>query len=106
MKITAVLDLMNRYQSRVLVDGIILAAGNRGLEDIQLVSRGKRTFVQITLSNAEVILIGEECPEKFRYHVIRQFQGNERLRQLNLVCDLLQVSLNACDGCAKNPDRT
>jgi hypothetical protein len=105
MKIAAVLDVMNRYQSKVLIDGRVLASGNSGLEDIELVTRGKRTFVRLTLSNADVFLIGDSCPEQSRFHVIKQLLGDNKLRQLNLVCDMLRVSLNACDGCPKHPEK-
>jgi hypothetical protein len=80
MKLYAILNLSNRYHNKLYLDGRLLASGNNGLEEIQLVPKGKRTLVQITLSNADVILISEYCPKPEQ-------------------CDLRRISSNACDGC-------
>lgn len=85
MKIFAILDVSNRYQNKIYADGRLLATGNNGLEELQLVTRGKRTMVQLTLSNAEIILVNERCPKIVS----------------GATCELLRITSTACDGCPK-----
>ena len=103
-KATLKLDLNNKYKSEFWVGSRLVAHGNNGLESVELKSMGKRTAAVLTLTGLNVIVGNSECPETHRYREIEERFGDvKRLSELGLVCDLLQVSPTACDGCPVHP---
>ncbi len=106
-----VLDPRNKYNDRLYWGDRLVASGEagNGLESVQLVTRGKRTFAVLELApeGCEVIILqASECPERWRYEDVRsRFGDRERTAALRPLCDLLLQSPTACEGCRKQPGR-
>lgn len=99
-----VLDPNNKYRTCLYVAGQLVADGNNGLEDVVLKTKGKRSVLEITLSDFTLSIMSNECPELYRYDEIRKALGNaRRIAGLNPACELIQMSPNACDGCRLQP---
>ena len=106
MKVTAVLDLNNRFRNKLYVGNKLLASGNNGLEELQLLQRGKRSMLQIVLSEGFAISFAQECPERQRFSLVRSAGGSRiEIDKLAPDCEMLRVSASACDGCPMCPDQ-
>lgn len=106
MKLTVVLNLSNKYKNRLLSLGKEVCNGNGGLEEVRLVSKGKRAAVELLLTDFDIVIEDDDCPELWRYDSIEKAFGDKdmiaRLKPVP-VCDLIKISPRACDGCVKNP---
>ena len=104
MRPTLKIDLKNRFRSQLWFGNLLVSHGNNGLEKVELKTIGKRTVAVLTLTGMNVTIQNSRCPEEHRYGKIQQaFGDRQRLSKLRLVCDLLEISPRACDGCAMRP---
>lgn len=108
MKPVLKVSTTNKFDNELWYDGRLVAHGGSGLENVELkqLNNGKRMAVIITLTNVNVIIIDTECPEKHRYSQIEDcIQDHSKFKELVLVCDMLKIDKNACDGCPWHPKR-
>lgn len=106
MKLTLKIDSKNKYRNELWVGDRLAVHGNDGLENVEIVTHGKRTAAVLTLTGVNIIVKDSECPEAYRYHEIMERFGNRsKLSELGLICDMLKISPTACDGCVYRPDR-
>ena len=107
MKLTVVVDPKNKYMNRLYCGSRMIASGTDGLENVEILTKGKRAMVVLSLTKVEIVMDSEICPESYRYDEISKARGNaEALGKLGITCDMLKTSPNACDGCMKNPNRS
>jgi len=108
MKPTLKVNTTNKYENELWYGGKLVARGGSGLENVELrqLNNGKRMAAIITLTNVNVIISDTECPEKHRYGQIEEcIQDHTKFKNLELVCDMLKIDQNACDGCPWHPKR-
>jgi len=109
MKPTLKINTKNKFENELWHDGKLVAHGGSGLENVELkqLHGGKRMAAILTLTNVNVIISDTECPEKHRYGKIEEcIQDHTKFKNLELVCDMLKIDQNACDGCPWQPNRT
>jgi len=103
-KLTVVIDTTQKYQSRLYFEDRLIGKIGGELEDIRLEWKGKRGAVVITVLDFNLVVEGDHCPEAHRYPEIQKRIGDMKaLRELGLICNMLQASSMACDGCPYNP---
>ena len=106
MRPTIKLDTKNKYRNELWIGDTLIVHGNDGLENVEIVTQGKRTAVVLTLMGVNIIVKDSECPEAYRYHEIMERFGNRaKLSELGLICDMIKVSPTACDGCRYRPEK-
>ena len=105
MKLCLVIDPKNKYETKLYYGNRLIASGSNGLDDVHLITKGKRTIAVVSLTDFELVVESENCPELYHYGDIRANKGNQDgLKRVGYSCDLLEISATACEGCRKNPD--
>jgi len=103
-KLVAVIDPENRYKNAIYFNEERVLDGNHGLESVGIVTKGKRAVLELEISDFDFVILNGTCPEAFRISKVLGVLGNaEKIKSLDPVCELLQVSSTACIGCPKKP---
>lgn len=89
------------------MEGEPIESGYEGLE-VEFRNAGKRMEAWIRLAEYGLVFNDPDCPEEHRWREIRKrFGDGKALRELSppVVCEMIKMSSEACDGCPANPDR-
>lgn len=106
MRLTVILDPENKFRNRLFYGNRLILSGNNGLDEIVVKTKGKKALISLSLTDFNLIVEPNRCPESHRYALIRQNFGNRTgldALEGGLNCELLEVSALACDGCPKRP---
>jgi hypothetical protein len=107
VKITAVLNPENKYRNALYLGNRMLINANSGLKDIRIqYDDNKRAVLYLTLTEFNIVIQNDKCPEAGRFNEILAAFGDKNLMKgLNPACEMLGISATACDGCPKNPNK-
>lgn len=108
MKLTVILNPDNKHRNALFLGNQMIAnADGGGLEDVSIDWKtGKRAVLHIALSEFNVIVQNDKCPEAYRFNEVQKAFGDRAaINMLKPACEMLRISPMACDGCPKNPKK-
>lgn len=108
MKLTVVLNPDNKHRNALFLGNQLVAkADGGGLEDVSISwKEGKRAVLHIALTDFNVIVQNDCCPEAYRFNEIQKAFGDRpAMTALKPACEMVRISPSACDGCPKNPKK-
>lgn len=107
MKLTVLLNPENRHRNALFFGNQLIAGGDSGLEDVSISWKdSKRAVLHIALSDFNVIVQNDRCPEAYRFNEItKAFGDRPAMTALKPACEMVRISPSACDGCPKNPKK-
>lgn len=99
------------YQNRLYLGNQMIATGYSGVEVKLEQQKGrpdsKKQVLWIKLLNFTLVIDQMECPEEARYpEIMDAFGDRDKIAALGPICELIQMSPKACDGCPANPLRS
>jgi hypothetical protein len=102
------LNQNNLYQNRLFFGNQLIATGYQGCEvRFERHKDSKKQALWIKLLDFTLVHEHLECPEEARYPDIQAaFGDKEKIAALHPVCEMIQMSPKACDGCPANPLRS
>jgi len=107
-KLTLVVNQGNLYQNRLYLGNQLIATGYQGIEvRFERHKDSKKQALWLKLLDYTFIMESMDCPEEARYPDIAEaFGDREKIAALHPVCEMIQISPKACDGCPANPLRS
>jgi len=107
-QLTLVVNQRNLYQNRLFLGNQLIATGYQGVEvRLERHKDSKKQALWIKLLDYKFVMDSMECPEEARYpDIAAAFGDREKIAALHPVCEMIQISPKACDGCPANPLRS